>query len=143
LERNFLNQKAVLLEDLDTKLKTIIQKGNVELLKVNLPNFNAEEVPNIYFYVITLNSEFIATEMVKALLANRRADPGAGNNKAILAAVEKGYSEIVRLLVEDPRTDPSVNNDEPLKTAHKKNFNAIKDILLTDFRVDASSLNTV
>jgi len=122
-------------------MRTIVQKGNVELLKANLANFNPAEVPAIFTDVITLNTEPVATGMVKLLLENKQADPGANGNTAIIVAVEKGYTEIVRLLVDDPRVDPSVNNDQLLKFAHKKSLEHIKEILLTDFRVDPASLN--
>jgi len=140
LDRDYRTQKASLLEDLGAKVKLIIQKGNVQLLKANLAQFNPAEVPCIFTYCVSLNSELVATEMVKLLLNDKRADPGADGNKAIIAAVEKGFTEVVRLLVDDPRVDPSVDNDTPLKIAHKKNFTVIKEILVTDFRVDSSSI---
>jgi len=123
-------------------VRTIVQKGNVELLKGNLVNFNAAEVPAIFTYVISSNNEAVATEMVKVLLAYKGgSDPGANGHKAIITAVEKGFIEIVRLLVDDPRVDPSINNDQPLKFAHKNGLAEIKAILLSDFRVDPSALN--
>jgi len=125
------------------RVRNIIQKGNVELLKANLPNFNPAEVPAIFAYVISLNTETVATNMVKLLLENKQADPGANGNTAVITAVEKRYTEIVRLLVDDPRVDPSVNNDQLLKFAHKNSLEQIKEILLSDFRVDPTALNTM
>lgn len=141
LDRDFRNQKAVLLSGLDNKVRAIIQKGSVELLKANLGLMNVTEVPSIFTYAISLTSEVVATEMVRVLLEHKQADPGADGNRALILAVEKGYTEVVRLLVEDPRTDPSVNNDQLLKTAHKNSQTVIKEILLSDFRVDPSAIN--
>ena len=46
------------------------------------------------------------TEIVRLLLEDGRADPGADHQWALVAAAEAGHAEIIRLLLADPRVDP-------------------------------------
>jgi hypothetical protein len=53
-------------------------------------------------------------ETVKFLMSDKRVDPSAENNEAIIEASSKGHVEIVKELLKDTRTDPSDRNNAAL-----------------------------
>lgn len=56
-------------------------------------------------------------EAFKFLLRDKRVDPSAKRNKAIIEASSKGCVEIIKLLLKDQRIDPSEDNNTALVRA--------------------------
>jgi ankyrin repeat protein len=91
--------------------------------------------------VIQFAARYGHIEIVKILLADKRADPSAYNNYAILFASEYGHIEVVKQLLNDKRVDPSENNNYAIRLAARNGHTEIVKMLLADKRVDPSDHN--
>ena len=83
--------------------------------------------------------------ILKLLLSDKRIDPSAKDNIAIIYAVSKGEEELVKRLLQDPRVDPNVEAGKKrgvsyslLNTAVEYQYPKIVDLLLNDSRVSVS-----
>ena len=50
-------------------------------------------------------------DKVRILLQDKRVDPSAGGNKAIISASTNGYINVVKELLKDKRVDPFANHN--------------------------------
>ena len=69
----------------------------------------------IFTHKYLMNAIYVnSLETVKFLLSDKRVDPSAENNEAIIEASSKGHVEIVNELLKDTRIDPSDQNNGAL-----------------------------
>jgi hypothetical protein len=92
-------------------LKHIALSGNVHLTQWVINEL--EVVPtNLIFQEIV---HFGKTEMLDLFMNDKRIDPSANNDVALINAVKSKNFNAVQMLVQDPRVDPSQNDNEPLQ----------------------------
>ena len=81
-------------------------------------------------------------ENVKALLADRRANPLAQGSVCLWSASMNGHTEIVKALLADGRADPRAGDNACLFLACKSGHTEIVKALLADGRADLSAQNS-
>jgi len=78
------------------------------------------------------------TDMVKLLLEDGRANPGADYNGSIHSASNRGHIEVVKLLLQDPRVDPSTRDNLAVHVAKQNGHTEIVKLLLQHPRVQTT-----
>lgn len=75
-------------------------------------------------------------KLIKFLLADKRAEPNADINSAIIHASENGNAELLKLLLTHKRADPAHWNSNALGVAARAGQTATAKLLLDDKRAD-------
>lgn len=102
-------------------------KESIEIGTIDLTRAKAGE--KIFFYCVD-NNLYKSTKFIL-----KYVDPSADNNKAIILAAKKGYTEIVKVLPNNKRVDPSVCCNSAIHWAKSKGHAEVVEILLKDERV--------
>ncbi len=84
-------------------------------------------------------SVYGSLKVVRFLLKDKRVDPAADDNEAIVAASFKGELGIVRLLLKDKRVDPSARDNGPMVEASTHGHLGVMRLLFDDGRVDPAA----
>eukprot|EP01118_Nematostelium_gracile_P010026 TRINITY_DN3410_c0_g1_i1.p1 TRINITY_DN3410_c0_g1~~TRINITY_DN3410_c0_g1_i1.p1 ORF type:complete len:230 (-),score=54.45 TRINITY_DN3410_c0_g1_i1:32-721(-) len=79
------------------------------------------------------------TFVLLKLLDDKRIDPSASNNYAIVWAVRNRNLEFMKKLLQDKRVDPTARNNMAIQEACKYGFADVVDRLLQDDRVDPNA----
>lgn len=96
-----------------------------------------EEIQELFNLAIIEGTIYLA----ELLLKDKRLDPSADYNCAILTVSEKGYLELVRLLLQDERVDPSADHNYAIGISSANGHLEVVKLLLQDKRVDPSDDN--